>query len=147
MRRALKIPRLVLFLGLTGGCCAAMAQDIVVVVNPETRISSISVDDLRAIFTGARSKTTAGLRLVPVTLKGGPAHEVFLNNYLDETPDEYRTAWRKAVFTGQGAMPMSFDSETALLDFVANTPGALGYASRIPQEGRVKLVVVLNKVR
>jgi len=145
MKTALKIRLLLLLFILIGDCCAAAAQNVVVVVNPEMRISSISVDDLRAIFTGARSRVAGGFHVVPVTLKGGAAHEVFLKNYLGETPDEYRTAWRKAVFTGQGAMPMSFDSEAALLDFVANTPGAIGYASRIPQENQVKLVVVLSK--
>ena len=64
-------------------------------------------------------------------------------NYLKETPDQFRTAWRKAVFTGQGAMPRAFESEAALLQFVASTPGALGYLSRVVPEDKVKPLSVL----
>jgi hypothetical protein len=75
---------------------------------------------------------------VPVTFKGGPAHEVFLRNHLDQSPSDFRGYWRKAVFTGQGAMPRAFESESALIDYVAATPGAVGYVSRISSEDLVK---------
>ena len=109
--------------------------------------SVITANDLRAIFTGAQSTLPDGFHVLPVTLKGGPAHEVFLRNYLQETPEEFRTAWRKAVFTGQGAMPRAFESEAALLKFVASTPGAVGYVSRLLPDDPVKSLSVLNKAR
>jgi hypothetical protein len=58
-----------------------------------------------------------------------------LKNHVREDPDEFRAQWRKAVFTGQGAMPKTFDSEAALLQYVAVTPGALGYVSQISPQG------------
>jgi hypothetical protein len=61
-----------------------------------------------------------------VILKGGPVHEVFLKKHVGVPPEEFRAQWRKAVFTGQGTMPKTFDSEAALLEYVASTPGALG---------------------
>jgi hypothetical protein len=84
---------------------------------------------------------------VPVTLKGGAVHEVFLKKHLDESPEDFRAQWRKAVFTGQGAMPKACDSESALIDYVAATPGALGYVSRIfPQDqDKVKSLVAIKK--
>ena len=81
---------------------------------------------------------------VPVTLKGGPAHEVFLRNHLGESPDHFRAQWRKAVFTGQGAMPRGFDSESALIEYVAATPGAVGYVSRISSNDPVKCLTTLK---
>ena len=122
---------------------AARAQDVIIVANPEMRVSVITPEDLRAIYTGARSQLPDGSHVLPVTLKGGPAHEVFLMNYVKETPDQFRTAWRKAVFTGQGAMPRAFESEAALLQFVASTPGALGYVSRVVPGDKVKPLSVL----
>jgi ABC-type phosphate transport system substrate-binding protein len=125
-----------------GACQAARAQDVIIVANPEMRASGITPEELRAIYTGARSQLLDGSHVLPVTLKGGPVHEVFLMNYLKETPDQFRTAWRKAVFTGQGAMPRAFESE-ALLQFVASTPGALGYVSRVVPGDKVKPLSVL----
>jgi hypothetical protein len=76
-----------------------------------------------------------------VVLRGGPAHEVFVERYCDETPAEFRAQWRKAAFTGQGNMPRAFDSESALLRYVAETPGAIGYVSRFSPQDNVKPVI------
>jgi len=61
-----------------------------------------------------------------------------------ENPEEFRSQWRKVVFTGQGAMPKAFDSESALIEYVADTPGAVGYVSRISQQDRVKLLAAVK---
>jgi hypothetical protein len=91
---------------------AASAQDVVLVANKGVQISEISNADLRAIFMGTRTRFADGSHAVPVTLKGGPAHEVSLKNHVGGGPEEFRSQWRKVVFTGQGAMPKAFDSES-----------------------------------
>ncbi len=137
----------VLGLGLILVCTGARAQDVMVVANKGMSASQISSSELRDIFTGVRSRLGDGTRAVPVILKGGPAHEVFLNNYIGESPDEFRTRWRKAVFTGQGAMLKEFASEAALLDYVAATPNSLGYVSRVSREDGVKVLTVWKNSR
>lgn len=118
------------------------AQDVVVVANPNVQITTITSGELRDIFTGARTSFRDRTHAIPVTLKGGPAHEVFLHNHLGETPDSFRTFWRKALFSGEGAPPKEFGSEAALLQFVAATPGAIGYVSRVNDAFTVKILVV-----
>jgi ABC-type phosphate transport system substrate-binding protein len=110
----------------------------VLVANKGVQISQITDADLRAIFTGKKTRFADGSHAVPVTLKGGATHEVFLKNHLGEGPEEFRAQWRKLVFTGQGAMPISFNSESALIEYVAVTPGAVGYVSRISERDGVK---------
>jgi len=116
---------LILLLGSLGSWSGAMAQDVVVVANQGVHVSEITDADLRAIFMGTRTRFADGSHAVPVTLKGGPAHEVFLKKHLGESPEEFRAQWRKEIFTGQGAMPKAFDSESALIEYVASTPGAI----------------------
>jgi ABC-type phosphate transport system substrate-binding protein len=142
MKASNKTRWLIVVLSLLGGCSAARAQDVTLVVNKNTQISEISAADLRAIYMGTKTRFSDGSHAVPVTLKGGPAHEVFLRNYLAERPDEFRAQWRKAVFTGQGAMPRAFDSESALIEFVAATSGALGYVSHVSANDNVKLLTI-----
>jgi hypothetical protein len=125
-------------LGLLGSWSGARAQNVVLVANKGVKISQITIADLRAIFMGTKTRFADGSHAVPVTLKGGPVHEVFLKNYVGEGPEEFRSQWRKVVFTGQGAMPKAFDSESALIEYVAATPGAVGYASRISSPDDVK---------
>jgi hypothetical protein len=135
-----------LLLGSLSGCMEARAQDVVLVVHKNVQIEGITTADLRAIFTGTKTRYADGSHAVPVTLKGGAAHEVFLENHIGESPGDFRAQWRKAVFTGQGAMPKAFDTESALIEYVAVTPGAVGYVSRILPEdlGKVKSLVALR---
>jgi ABC-type phosphate transport system substrate-binding protein len=134
-----------LFLGTLVMCGRAHAQEIMIVANPATSVSEISRDQLRDIFTGVRNRFGDGSRAVPVLLKGGPVHEVFLSRIVGNNPDEFRVRWRRAVFTGQGSMPKEFQSEAALLDYVATTPGAIGYVSRVPDLNAVKVLTVSMK--
>lgn len=138
--RAVSKTRWLILLGFVTCCYAASAQDVVLVANKDVRISEIRDAELRAIFTGEKTRFADGSHAVPVTLKGGPAHEVFLRNHLGENPDQFRAQWRKAVFTGQGAMPRAFASESALLEYVAITPGAIGYVSRSSSQDGVKFL-------
>jgi ABC-type phosphate transport system substrate-binding protein len=123
------------------------AQDIIVVANPGIYITQITPAELREIFIGQRSTFRDHSRAVPVLLKGGPAHEVFLRNHLGETAESFRALWRKAVFTGQGAAPREFGSEAALLQFIAETPGAIGYVSRVSGKENVRIVAVQKPAR
>lgn len=151
MRTADKTRACILGLGVMLSCVAASAQqaviirreiDVLVVVNKGVAISAISSAELRDIFTGVRSRFDDGTRAVPVLLKGGPAHEVFVRKHVGDEPDEFRSGWRKAVFTGQGSMPKEFNSETALLEYVAQTPGAIGYVSQVTERGSLHVKVL-----
>ncbi len=144
IRRMSQRRRLIPLLGLVCCCSILHAQDVVFIANKDVRISQIKASDLHAIFTGEKTRFADGSHAVPVILKGGPVHEVFLKNYCDETPNEFRAQWQKAVFTGQGSMPRAFDSEAALIDYVAQTPGALGYVSHFSPHDGVKALTALK---
>ena len=139
-----KMRLLILLLGFVACQSAARAQDVVLVANKGVQVSEINDADLRAIFTGAKTRFADGSHAVPVTLKGGPAHEVFLRNHLDESPADFQAQWRKMVFTGQAVMPRAFESESALINYVAATPGAVGYVSRISSEDPVKRLAAVR---
>src|SRR5579864_6138996 len=117
----------ILFLGVLLSCTLATAQEVVVIVNNSVKATGASSDDIRGVFTGDKSTLGDGSHVVPVTLKGGPAHEAFLKDYVGKGDAAFRTSWRSLVFTGQGSMPKTFDTEAALVDYVAATPGAIGY--------------------
>lgn len=138
-----RITRLsILALGLLLASPLLRAQDVLIVANKGSFISGISEAQLRDIFTGVRSRLDDGTRALPVLLKGGPAHEVFLIRHLRISPEEFRARWLKAVFTGQGSMPREFSSEAALLAYVAATPGAIGYVSRVPDADSVRILTI-----
>lgn len=132
----------ILIFGVVLSCAAGQAQNVVVIANNGVKASAASSDDIRGIFTGDKSDLGEGSRVTPVTLKAGPVHEAFLKEYVGKGDAAFRTGWRNLVFTGQGAMPKTFDSEAALVDYVASTPGAIGYVSKGTDIGKTKALAV-----
>ncbi len=137
-----KIAGCIFTLGLVLAGTASRAQDVLIVANKSIAASRITSAEIRELFTGAKSHLSDGSRAVPVILKGGPVHEVFLHNNVGETPEEFRMRWRKLVFTGQGSMLKEFPSEAAMLEYISATPGAIGYVSRVTDSEAVKVLAV-----
>ncbi len=122
------------------GVSAGQAQ--VIIANSNVKISAISKADLKEIFIGASSNFSDGTRAVPVTLKDGAAHEAFLRSYIGKSEAAFRASWRSIVFAGQGTMPRAFESESALIDYVASAPGAIGYVTAPVSREKVKTLSV-----
>lgn len=121
----------------------AEGPSVVVVANGSVSVTTISEDDLRETFLGTKYSLPNGAKLIPVLLKGGPVHESFLKSYLGKSVEGFRTWWLQIVFTGQGLLPKTFDSEADLVDYVGRTRGAVGYATRASVRGNVKCIPVI----
>jgi hypothetical protein len=100
-----------------------------------------SKSDLKEVFTG-NSTNLGGSRVTPVLLKSGAVSDEFLAAYVGKTDIVFRAGWRSLVFAGEATMPKSLDSDAAVVEYVAKTPGALGYiAKSSPHEG-VKVIAI-----
>ncbi len=119
----------------------AQAQ-VLVIVNPATKASSVSKNELRDIFTGASQDLGDGSHVAPVLLKQGAAHEQFLTAYLGKNDAALRACWRSLVFSGQATLPKSLDSEAAMVEYVARNPGAIGYVRKESPHDGVKVLEV-----
>lgn len=104
--------------------------DVVIIANPQVPDTTLSPGELEKIFLGKSTKWSDGKKIRFVNLKGGDVHETFTKEYTGKTAIQYTNYWRKRVFTGKGRMPTTFGTEEKLLDYVAQTPGAIGYVSK-----------------
>jgi ABC-type phosphate transport system substrate-binding protein len=123
------------------GCNVAKSQEVIVIANKSVKANDVSASDLRDVFNGDKSSLSDGSHVVPVTLKGGPVHEAFLKKYVGKGDAAFRAAWRSLVFAGSASMPKTFDTESAMVEYVAATPGAIGYVGKDPGETVKKLAV------
>jgi hypothetical protein len=115
---------------------------VVVIANPNLAAASVSKTELRDVFTGASSSLKGGAQVTPVLLKQGAVHDDFLDLYVGKSDTAFRASWRSVLFSGQGVMPKTLDSDTAVVEYVAHTAGAIGYIGRTtPHEG-VKILAV-----
>ena len=120
----------------------AANEELVVIVNSSVSARGISSDDLRDVFLGEKHALEEGWKVSPVFLKNGPTHDAFLRAYIGKSDGAFRAGWLRLVFTGKGTLPRTFDSETALLDYIAATPGAIGYARSAGTHPNVKVLAV-----
>jgi ABC-type phosphate transport system substrate-binding protein len=118
----------------------AKAQ-VIVIANPSVKASEVSKNDLKDVFTGA-STSLGGANVVPILLKAGTAHEEFLQAYIGKNDTAYRAGWRSLVFSGQGTMPKSLDTDSAVVEFVAHNAGAVGYIGRATLHEGVKVLTI-----
>jgi ABC-type phosphate transport system substrate-binding protein len=119
---------------------SARAQ-VIVIANNSVKASGISKDELRDVFTGGATSLKDGSKVAPVLLKGGPANDAFLKDYIGKGDNAFRAGWRSLVFSGQASMPKTVDDDAAAA-FVAHNPGAIGYVDKAtPHEG-VKVLEV-----
>ena len=122
-------------------CTCAHAQ-IVVIANPNVTVTGVSKTELRDIFTGASTSLKGDVQVTPVLLKQGAVQDEFLSLYIGKSDTGFRAGWRSILFSGQGVLPKTLDSEAAVVEYVARTPGAIGYIGRsAPHEG-VKVLAV-----
>lgn len=121
----------------------AAAADTMVVANSRVTDSSLSGDQIKAIFLGQMTSWPSGAKVEFVTLKdSSEIHEDFLKKYVGRSSAQFSNYWKQQVFTGKGRMPKQFESETKLLEYVSATDGALGYIAAGTAKGAAKTISV-----
>ncbi len=99
-------------------------------INPEINVSSLNTQQVINIFTGVTTnwKDVGGPNLPVVTI-------------VRPTTSGTRALFEKYVLGGpEQGIPQSSDSSTAIVDAVAHTPGAIGYAAVTALNSTVKSI-------
>jgi len=120
------------------------SQGIVFIVNKNVQETRITSETIRNIFLGKKAKWNDGSRIVLVVLENNDTHSLFLKNYVKKGSHAFLNYWRQKLFTGQGVPPISFDNETDLTDYVANTKNAIGYVSSLDTLEGVKILSIVE---
>lgn len=115
---------------------------VVVVAHPAVPGDTIGAGELQNIFLGKTGAWSDGAAVRPAVLKDGPAAEEFLKSYVKKSPSQFGTFWKKAVFSGTGTPPDEFGSDAELVQFVAATPGAVGFVAEGTDTGGTKVLAV-----
>ncbi len=122
---------------------SAFANDIVIIGNNDVSVDSLNPNDVKLIFLGKKKSWENGSKITFATLSERDVHQGFLKKFIKKSPSQYKIYWKKLVFTGKGTAPKSYDKENGIIDFVAATPGAVGYIgseSAPVAQGKVKIL-------
>lgn len=116
---------LALLAGLGGA--PAWADEIVVVVNDRFPATSLSVEQVRAIFLGERHYWD-GLRAFPVTYPDeAPIMRDFLSRVLGMNLNQYKSYWIKRIFREGDVPPSRAATGAEVLRVVASHAGGIGF--------------------
>ena len=131
----------VLVLMIMTAAGAAQAAPILIANNdvPESALSGGQVKD---VFLGKSAQWSNGNRVMLSMLKGGEVSKTFLTTNVKKSSKQFSTFWKKAVFSGTGEMPAAFAAEADLVEFVAGTPGAIGYIDEATPHDGVKVIAI-----
>lgn len=109
-----------------------LAAEVYIVAHRDVVDKELSKKTVERIFLGKKTRWSNGDQLIPVMLKSGELHERFVRRMLSRDATQFNTYWKQAVFTGRGLPPKSFDTLNEMLDYIADTPGAVGYCAFPP---------------
>ena len=117
--------RFALLLTLFLGSALAHGQAVVVIGN--TSVKSVDATSVVRIYTG-RTSEIDGAAVYAVNAPAGTAiRNRFLSNCLQQDENRYTAHWTVRKYVGKGTSPREFARSTDVLNYVATTPGAIGY--------------------
>jgi ABC-type phosphate transport system substrate-binding protein len=119
----------------------AGAADILVIANKGVSSGSISKDQLKRIYLGKLSRWDNGDK-VNFCLVKSDLLEQFTQDYLGQSAMNYLKYWKKLVFTGKGSMPPFLEKDEDVIQFVAETKGAVGFVPSGANTDSVKVMSV-----
>lgn len=125
-------------------CGDLRAADFVVIAHPSVPATTLSPDDLFAIYLLKKATWQDGTRIVPVNREAGSnARTVFLARILRQPQSALNTYWDRMQFKGV-TPPLIQESDQAVLSFVQKVPGAIGYVSASTELANVKVLAEIQ---
>ncbi len=115
-----------------------------IVVHPDNPITTLTKKDLKNIFLKRVVKWPDGEPIIPVDLSpDSSVRDAFSRDIHKRSPDCVNACWQRKLFSGRGVPPCTFPEESAILEFVRNHVGAIGYVSAVGDANGVKTLKVI----
>ncbi|MEZ5592464.1 MAG: phosphate ABC transporter substrate-binding protein [Gammaproteobacteria bacterium] len=136
---------LAIVLALALGTGSAVA-DMVAVVSVHNPVTTLSKNQVLAIFLGATTRFPDGRRAVPIDqAEGSTARNAFYLKFAGKSPAQIKAHWSKIIFTGRGQPPREVANSAEVKQYLAEHPEAIGYIDHTQVDDSVKVVLPPNQ--
>lgn len=137
------IALIVCWLGL-GSCLASESKVIAIITPNESSIKAVTSTELKLIYWRKKDYWANGQHIHAVNLPADhPLRTQFSSKVLGSLPSAQNDYWNGVYFHGISP-PYVLNSQEAVLRYVADTPGAIGYINACNVDSRVKVVAWLT---
>lgn len=120
-----------------------MLAEPTLITHPASQRQAVSLNEAR-LYLSMRLRAWPDSTPVSVFVlpDDSPLHEEVTVSLLQVFPYQLRRAWDRQLFTGTGQAPTTVPTEAEMIRRVAETPGAIGYASNVPADAPVRALAV-----
>jgi ABC-type phosphate transport system substrate-binding protein len=105
----------------------ASSAEVAVIANPSVSVRQVDKAMLFDLYSGDVKEWDNGDPIILVDLKPKSDVKSAFYDFLGKSASRMKSIWMKNLLTGDGQPPESLDSQAAIVEMVASTPGAIGY--------------------
>lgn len=120
----------------------SVAGDVVIIGHPTVPVSTLTKYEISNIFLGKKSVWSDSTKISFGIQKKNAVHKKFCKEYLNKSPSLFANYWKRKLYSGKGLSPHILDGDQAMIKFVAETTGAVGYVSKNTPLDKVKTISV-----
>jgi ABC-type phosphate transport system substrate-binding protein len=114
-----------------------------VIVDPESSLTSAPRELIAEAFLKTSTRWPDGETIRPVDQRSeSHARKAFSDSILKRSVAAVRSYWQQRIFSGRGVPPPELDSDDAVVRYVSEHRGAVGYVSAAARTGETKVVTV-----
>jgi ABC-type phosphate transport system substrate-binding protein len=114
---------------------AQKSVEAIVAVVHATNTTSLSPGELKNIFLGRKKTWSSGAAIRPfIRPPKAPAGLAFFRTILKMTPARFRHHWQEQELSGQGTMPKTLTSASAVIEAVGGDRGAVSFLTATEAE-------------
>lgn len=128
---------------------SSLHADFDVIQHPSETDWTITLQDLRYIYSLKKQVWSNGMRIHPVRFGwSNPEHIVFVRDYLGATPSYFRSVVEQRVNAGMSVEHLVAWDTNDMLDKVSRMDGAIGYGSgflMIDHEDSIRVVRIIGR--
>ena len=144
MRIMFSLRWLMLAILLLAGSSLAAEEPLLAVIVAPAHAKELNKDDLTLVFKRKKLFWNDGSKVQPINLPAPDSlRRAFSLAVLKATPEDLEKYWNDLYFHGI-APPFVVSSQEAVLRYVAETPGAVGYIPYCRADSRVAIALVIT---
>lgn len=130
MRQHHGIAAILIILLLIAAADSSADAGLVVVVNAQSGVQTLTHEEIVNIFLGRFRRLPSGMAALPVDQPPDqPLRAEFYRRLVNKTPAEIRAYWARLVFSGKTSPPHQAATQSEVLQWMRDNPGAVGYLS------------------
>ncbi len=129
----------------TSGLEVLGAGDYKVIVNPSNPATRVDRLKLGKIFLKKVTRWEHGIQILPVnqTVSAG-VRKTFSEDIHGRSAIAVNNYWQKQIFSGRDVPPKEKRTDSAVILFVEENPGAVGYVAASAVSNKVKVLTIVD---